>query len=157
MAEEHTQDRPGAGAPWSVHRGLAALVALALLGGIAILLFFNPSEHSFYPICLLHATTGLQCPGCGSLRALHQILHGNVVAAFKFNPITVLAVPLAIVIAIRMLVLKMRGKSVRFEVRPLCLWAIVGLLILFTFIRNFVMGPDQSFDRFNYNLHSSRG
>lgn len=29
--------------------------------------------------------TGYQCPGCGSQRAIHALLHGNIVDAFKFN------------------------------------------------------------------------
>ncbi|MGA9994581.1 MAG: DUF2752 domain-containing protein, partial [Pyrinomonadaceae bacterium] len=36
---------------------------------------------------------GLHCPGCGTLRGLHQLLHGNLAAAFAFNPLMVLSLP----------------------------------------------------------------
>jgi hypothetical protein len=141
MAEQHTQDRPRRGARGLFHSGLAVLVGIAFLSTTAILFFFDPSQHGFYPVCLLHATTGLQCPGCGSLRALHQLLHGNVVAAFKFNPLMVLAVPTAIIMALRLVVLKWRGQCARLEVPAVCVWGIVALLIIFTLVRNFFIGP----------------
>jgi len=48
--------------------------------------FFDPELYSFPP-CLFRSLTGWLCPGCGSQRAIHQILHGNLVASFKLNPI----------------------------------------------------------------------
>ena len=38
--------------------------------------------------------TGLHCPGCGSLRAVRQFLHGELWAAFRLNPLMVLSLPL---------------------------------------------------------------
>jgi hypothetical protein len=59
-----------------------------------ILLFcFEPKGQAFYPICLFHSTTGLLCPGCGSLRALHQLLHGHLLAAFKCNALLLALLP----------------------------------------------------------------
>lgn len=44
--------------------------------------------------------TGLNCPGCGSLRATHCLLHGNVGDAIKLNPLLVISIPfLAFLIA----------------------------------------------------------
>jgi hypothetical protein len=58
-----------------------------------VLFLFPPLEYGFYPKCLLHSWTGLSCPGCGSLRAMHQLLHGNLAEAFHYNPMLVLALP----------------------------------------------------------------
>ncbi len=30
----------------------------------------------------------MQCPGCGTTRALHALVHGDVAAAFGWNPFT---------------------------------------------------------------------
>ncbi|MSU35792.1 MAG: DUF2752 domain-containing protein [Pedosphaera sp.] len=54
---------------------------------------FNPQEHGFYPRCLFYQTTGLWCPGCGGLRSCHQLLHGNISAAFRLNPLAVILLP----------------------------------------------------------------
>jgi hypothetical protein len=37
--------------------------------------------------------TNLDCPGCGSQRALHALLHGNIIAAADQNLLAVLSVP----------------------------------------------------------------
>ena len=54
---------------------------------------FNPAEVSFFPACLLRKYTGLYCPGCGAQRALHQLLHGHIREAFRYNALLVLAIP----------------------------------------------------------------
>jgi hypothetical protein len=72
--------------------GAAAATAAALF-------FFDPATTSFYPPCLFKTVLGMQCPGCGSLRAAHQLLHGNVEAAWALNKPVVLALPLALAAA----------------------------------------------------------
>jgi hypothetical protein len=65
-----------------------------LLACGALLFFFNPAQHGFYPRCAFYQVTGWQCPGCGGLRAAHQLLHGQVLEAFRLNALAVLALPL---------------------------------------------------------------
>ena len=65
-------------------------------GALVLLYFFSPTEHAFYPRCLLHSLTGLSCPGCGSLRAIHQLLHGNVAGALRLNPLLLMALPVMV-------------------------------------------------------------
>jgi hypothetical protein len=68
--------------------GTAAIAA-------AVLFFFDPATEGFYPPCLFRTFLGVQCPGCGSLRAAHQILHGNLAAAWALNKPFLIALPLA--------------------------------------------------------------
>ncbi|MEO5628158.1 MAG: DUF2752 domain-containing protein, partial [Thermomonas sp.] len=42
----------------------------------------------------LHALSGWYCPGCGSTRALHALLHGDLPQALAMNPLLVIAMPL---------------------------------------------------------------
>ena len=72
---------------------IGLIIAFAALM-IAALYLFNPSEHAFYPRCAFYQMTGWQCPGCGGLRAMHQLLHGHLLVALKFNALAVLALPL---------------------------------------------------------------
>jgi len=53
------------------------------------LLALPPGPHSPYPPCLFHWATGLNCPGCGTLRCLHALLHGNLMTALRCNALTV--------------------------------------------------------------------
>ena len=41
--------------------------------------------------------TGLKCPGCGSQRAIHHLLNGEIASAFIVHPLLVLAVPYLLV------------------------------------------------------------
>jgi hypothetical protein len=53
----------------------------------------DPSEASF-PVCPFYAITGLYCPGCGTLRCLHALLHGDLRTAIDHNALTVLVAPM---------------------------------------------------------------
>lgn len=75
-------------------RGL--LLALILLGAAAALFAiytFAPGASAFYPPCLFHSLTGYHCPGCGTARGLHRLLHGDIPGAFAMNALTMLALP----------------------------------------------------------------
>jgi hypothetical protein len=70
--------------------GLGLAVAIC---GVAILHFFPPETHVFYPRCALHTWTGLHCPGCGSLRAVSALTHGEVRQALSSNLLLTLSIP----------------------------------------------------------------
>ena len=56
-------------------RKLAWLIAAGAMAiGVSIVYAFDPSTARFYPPCVFHSLTGLQCPGCGGTRALHALL-----------------------------------------------------------------------------------
>lgn len=71
-------------------------IAVTFAGGIAgaiVLFCFDPSLNDWYPRCQFHELTGLYCPGCGSTRAVYWLLHGDILRALRFNPLTVVALP----------------------------------------------------------------
>ena len=68
----------------------------ALLGGMAVVYRFPPTEYSFYPRCPFYLATHWLCPGCGSTRALHSLLHGNVLAAWHYNALFTLLGPIVL-------------------------------------------------------------
>lgn len=54
---------------------------------------FNPETARFFPPCPFTYITGLLCPGCGTQRAAHYLLHLQIGKAFSLNPLFVLALP----------------------------------------------------------------
>ncbi len=48
------------------------------------------------PVCPTKALLGIDCPGCGSLRMLYSLLHGNLLAAAGFNALALVAVVLLV-------------------------------------------------------------
>lgn len=73
------------------------ILGLVLMGLLIFYFFFNPGSENFLIKCTFKTVTGLDCPGCGSQRALHSLLHGEVKKAFFFNPLFVLAIPYVII------------------------------------------------------------
>ena len=61
---------------------------------------FNPSSDSWFFKCPFHLITGWQCPGCGTQRAIHCLLHGNVMEALRFNAFIVVIIPFLMLMAI---------------------------------------------------------
>lgn len=120
--------------------GVALAVFAATVGGV-VLFCFDPREFHFYPVCFFHRTTGLLCPGCGGLRALHQLLHGHLAAAFHFNPMLVLSLPLAFGLAVRYGLRKARNQPARIGLRPGWLWLILAVGLVVSLLRNVPGAP----------------
>lgn len=61
------------------------ITVIVFLGMLSLYFFYNPSQHDFFPKCMFHKITGLHCPGCGSQRAIHKVLKGNLLEGLKHN------------------------------------------------------------------------
>lgn len=75
---------------------VAALVAATAL--LWVYASFDPSTH-FFPRCIFKSLTGWDCPGCGSQRAIHALLHGRVGEALAYNALFVIELPLIALLA----------------------------------------------------------
>ncbi|MEU4193427.1 DUF2752 domain-containing protein [Kribbella sp. NPDC026611] len=64
------------------------------LGGFALAGVYQLSGGTIGVPCILHATTGLNCPLCGSTRMAAALLRGDVDAAWHFNPVVLVLGPL---------------------------------------------------------------
>ena len=64
-------------------------IALVLAAAAMPLAAFDPATTWWFPSCPFYALTGLLCPLCGSLRALHALLVGAPLAALALNPLTI--------------------------------------------------------------------
>ncbi len=67
---------------------IAAFVAVCVL-------YFtvDPMTVSWLPRCPVRLVTGWSCPGCGSQRLLHALLHGDIAGAWHANPFLLLCLP----------------------------------------------------------------
>jgi hypothetical protein len=128
--------------PIIARRRLGALLLPGLLGLLlaAVLLVlhqFDPAHNGFYPGCTFHQLTGLNCPGCGGLRATHQLLHGHVLTAFHHNALVVLGVPMAVGWGGLWLWRRARRIPPRLHgFSTVWLWVLFGGMVLFTVLRN---------------------
>ena len=118
----------------NVRRRVALLIGAALAAGCALLYFFNPAGHMFFPVCMFHRVTGWNCPGCGGLRATHQLLHGHLETAFRLNPLFVVAIPAGIIFLLWSILKK--SPRVKISFRPAWLWIALAVVVAFGVARN---------------------
>lgn len=71
---------------------LALLITAALLYGL-----YSPEHSALFPKCIFLRLTGLQCPGCGSQRAIHALLNIEIGKAISYNAPLVLSLPYLVV------------------------------------------------------------
>jgi hypothetical protein len=62
--------------------------AMAAAGYLATVAAIDPFR-AYAVGCPVHAVTGGWCPGCGSTRAVHQLLEGDVVGSLVCHPLVV--------------------------------------------------------------------
>ncbi|HYB36654.1 MAG TPA: DUF2752 domain-containing protein [Mycobacterium sp.] len=66
-----------------------------LVGTIGYIGFVDPhNQRSVYPQCPFRLLTGWNCPACGGLRMMHDLLHGDLAAAITDNVFLLVGIPL---------------------------------------------------------------
>lgn len=118
------------------------VVGAAAAGVLTFVLYwFAPGEYRFYPRCWFYTLTGWQCPGCGGLRAAHLLLHGNIVEAFRQNPLLFVLAGGAGVWGILEAVRRISGRDLVAPFRrTVWVWVLVGGMIAFGILRNVTSG-----------------
>ena len=103
---------------------------------------FDPATSGIFPPCPFHYLTGLYCPGCGSLRAIHQLLHNNLQAAWAMNPLTVLLLPFVGYGLVAEAFLQIRGRRLTPWILPgFWIQVLCGIIVVFGVVRNLPLYP----------------
>ena len=116
---------------------LFIILLIIILG--AVYSVFDPLKSSFFPSCPFKSFTGLDCPGCGSQRAIHELMHLNFKKAFEYNALLVLSIPYLLLL----MVFNFESVKQRFPKLERILfgwksvWIITIIVILFFIFRNF--------------------
>jgi Protein of unknown function (DUF2752) len=117
---------------------------------LAVAAFFlrkmGPEGLPALPRCTFHQLTGWHCPGCGMTRAAHAALHGEILQAFRFNPLGMLLLPLASAgLALEILSwVRGRPQGFRLSVGSKGGWVILGLILAFWLLRFPLLAPPPS-------------
>jgi hypothetical protein len=124
------------------------VIPIAIIIPATILYFYYAcysGENQVWSMqCSFHALTGFQCPGCGGQRALHYLLHGNILKALRYNALFVLGLP-AILYMYWLIVetygLKKSRNLNGFFYSPLFAGIVLIALFLFFILRNIPVDP----------------
>jgi hypothetical protein len=117
------------------------VVAAAAAAAITCIALRDPNEPGAYPLCPFRALTGWDCPGCGSMRALHALTRADLRTAIDQNLLLVLVLPFLIWRWIawtrRSWIKRTTGQEVprRLAAAPV-LYAFIGVVLLFWVVRN---------------------
>jgi hypothetical protein len=119
----------------AVVRASAPLVVVALAA--AVLLRFPPGQYSFYPECPIYRYLHLQCPGCGSTRAIAALLRGHVAEAMRLNGLTTLFTPFAVIYAGCCYRRFLRREFIQLpRLRPSAVYSCLAAAFVFASVRN---------------------
>jgi Protein of unknown function (DUF2752) len=126
-------------------RSLAAPlgVAAVAVGGCAAIWLANPTvPGGILPVCPTKALLGIDCPGCGSLRMIYSLLHFDMAAAVRFNPLGLVAVALLLWAYVAWSYGRLAGRQIR-SWQHLRWSAPVALLLTLAWfvVRNLEFGP----------------
>jgi hypothetical protein len=126
-----------------VNRRLIALLTwLSIAIGATYLFIFEPGKSGFFPACPFRTLTGFTCPGCGSTRGLHRLLHGDVVAAFEFNPLMVVALPFLLYALARYTAAAVSGRPLqKHHLNSKYIWVLFAVITSFWVFRNTRLYP----------------
>ena len=109
---------------------------------MALLYVFDPRTTGTLPTCPFLSLTGCYCPGCGTLRALHVLLRGDVVSALGYNVLSVLSLPFITYSfgsgAMRAFGLRAPGPVF---VHPGFIWALLAAIVAYWTLRNLPFAP----------------
>lgn len=121
-------------APLLTGAGAAAVVALLHLR--------DPHGAGSYGGCPLLFLTGLHCPGCGGLRAVNDLTHGDLAAALSSNLLAVgVLLPMAVLVWFAWARSRWRGRRLSApRLTPALAWSTLALLLAFGLARNLTIG-----------------
>jgi Protein of unknown function (DUF2752) len=111
--------------------GVALGTGTALAAGLAYTGLVDPHRPgSLFPPCPFKLLTGWNCPACGGLRMVHDLLHGDLAAAVVDNVVLLVGLP---ALAFWVLLRLRQGRTV---LNPAAVAVIALIAITWTVIRN---------------------
>ncbi|QNO14235.1 DUF2752 domain-containing protein [Alkalicella caledoniensis] len=117
---------------------LQRLLALGFLLGIALIIYiYHPATPYTMITSPFRQVTGFYCPGCGTIRAMTQLLKGNILKAASHNILAVIFSPLLLWIVASNISLVIIGKPLpRPELPSKGIWILLTVVIVYGVARN---------------------
>jgi hypothetical protein len=126
-------------------RALSAPLAVAGGAGVccvAVLLGDPTTPGGPLPVCPTKALFGIDCPGCGGMRMVYSLLHGDIRAALHYNALSLVVLLLLGWSAVAWTVGRLRGRPVGTWLR--WRWTPIVFVIAFAgwfVVRNLPFAP----------------
>ena len=120
-----------------MRRTLVVLLIIAVLMVFGIIYYIlDPTSSALFPQCGFLSLTRYKCPGCGSQRAIHALLNGHVVEAFKYNAMLFISIPwLAVCIYAETQRVRNPRRYARLH-SDVLIWLFLAMVLLWWLLRN---------------------
>lgn len=126
-------------------RRLVAPIAVGVgaLGFLTLLAIVDPNEPGHYPPCPTQVLLGVDCPGCGLLRAGHALMHGDIPRALDHNILVLMIGVVAVGAWVSWVLRAWHGRTAvanERRARVLSVLSVASLVVIVGFgvVRNFV-------------------
>jgi len=122
-------------------------ICLILIFGGAFLYYyysFNPSiDSGHFVSCPTKSIFGFYCPGCGSQRLIHHLLHLNFYEAFRYNPLLFIFFPFVIYLVYVFISNLIFGTKIRIKLlyRNWFVVILFSAFVLYGILRNLPWEP----------------
>ena len=120
-----------------MRRSLVITVVIVLLLVFGFIYYaIDPATSTAFPRCTFLTLTGYKCPGCGSQRAIHALLNGDIKGALSYNAMLLVAIPW---IALCLFAEGQRTRRPRLYERlnaPLLIWLFLVAVLAWWVLRN---------------------
>lgn len=128
---------------WEKYKTLGIAAFLIIVSCAIVYYYTHDPAVSPYPPCPFYYITGLYCPGCGSSRALHQLLHGNFLKALDLNPFMVISIPFVLYLLISTADIRIGGRRIfkRIFFKKGFYTMLLSIIFVYWVIRNLPFYP----------------
>jgi hypothetical protein len=134
------EDRYGTEGVGLTANRLLLIEAAGLVAGFAYLRAVDPhNPRAVMPICPIKRISGLDCPACGALRVVHDLLHADARSAFYDNAFLLVSSP-ALVYLLILHVRSLRTQT-PLEVPKVLAYGLAAAAVAWMVVRNFPGWP----------------
>jgi Protein of unknown function (DUF2752) len=100
------------------------------------------TPHGPLPVCPTKALFGIDCPGCGSMRMLYSLMHGDLLAAARFNALGLVALGLLVWAYLSWTYGRATGRRIRsWQHSRWAAWVTLSLVLAWFVVRNIPFAP----------------
>lgn len=120
--------------------GTRKAVVIIILASLMLFYFLvDPASTGLVPKCPFLMMTGYECPGCGSQRMLHALLHGDLGRAWHYNSLLMLMLPWIVLLLASEVYREKCETLYRLVNHPVCVALFCVAIVVWFFVRNFVI------------------
>lgn len=125
---------------------LLKLSLISLLGGAFLFYYYryDPSDKDeLFLSCPSKTFFNLSCPGCGSQRMIHSLLHFEFKEAFSYNPLLFISLPLVALLGFQFISNLFFDTKYRIGLlyKNWFVYSLFGIFIIYMIVRNMSFWP----------------